>query len=68
MQQTAYAAYMAKANSVGLSSDLMKKVQNGAIDIRDYDSDTAEIIDEYKEWYLKMPLYTVMCGGILFNC
>lgn len=53
LQQTAYAAYMAKANSVRLPSDLKEKVQNGAIDIGDYDSDTAEIIDEYKEWYDK---------------
>lgn len=53
LQQTAYNAYMAKAASVGLSADLISKIQNGAIDISDYDEDTAEIIDEYKEWYDK---------------
>lgn len=53
LQQTAYAAYMAKANSVGLSSDLREKVQKGAVNISEYDSKTAEIIDEYKEWYDK---------------
>ncbi len=53
LQQKVYTAYMAKADSVRLSADLTAKVQNGSVDIREYDSETAEIIDEYKEWYDK---------------
>ncbi len=53
LQEKAYASYMAKADSVGLSSDLAAKVRDGAIQISDYDSETAEMIDKYKEWYDK---------------
>lgn len=56
LQEKAYTAYMKKANSVGLSAELMEKVQNGAIDISEYDSETAEIIEKYQEWYENAPL------------
>lgn len=58
LQEKAYTQYMKKAASVGISSDLANKVQNGAIDISEYDSSTAEIIEEYKEWYENAPLYS----------
>ncbi len=44
---------MQQANSVGLSSDLAEKVQNGTIDISEYDSETAELISDYQELYEK---------------
>lgn len=53
LQQSAYNRYMQQANSVGLSSDLASKVQNGTIDINEYDEDTAEKISDYQEWYEK---------------
>lgn len=69
LQQQAYNAYIQKANSVGLSDYWANKVRNGSIDISVItDKDLADKIDEFKEWYLKMPLYLVTGGGILFNC
>lgn len=53
LQQSAYDRYMQQANSVGLSSDLASKVQNGTIDITEYDGDTADKIKDYQEWYEK---------------
>lgn len=53
VQQSAYNRYMQEANSVGLSSSLAAKVQNGTIDINEYDSDTADLIKSYQEWYEK---------------
>ena len=53
LQQQAYHRYMQEANSVGLSSGLSQKVQDGTIDINEYDSDTREKIKEYQEWLEK---------------
>lgn len=53
IQQQAYIRYMQQAASVGLSSDLAAKVQNGTIDISEYDGDTAEKIKDYQKWYEK---------------
>lgn len=53
LQQQAYNRYMQEANSVGLSSDLAKKVRDGTVDINEYDSDTREQIKEYQEWLEK---------------
>lgn len=53
LQQKAYERYMQQANSVGLSADLAAKVRNGSIDIEEYDSETQELIDDYREWYEK---------------
>lgn len=53
LQQSAYNRYMQQASSVGLSSDLASKVQNGTIDITEYDGDTADKIKDYQEWYEK---------------
>lgn len=53
LQQSAYDRYMQQANSVGLSSDLAARVQNGTIDINEYDGDTADRIKDYQEWYEK---------------
>lgn len=53
LQQSAYNRYMQQAGSVGLSSDLANKVQNGTIDITEYDGDTADKIKDYQEWYEK---------------
>lgn len=52
-QQKAYNRYMQQANSVGLSSDLAQKVRDGAIDINEYDSATADLIQDYEKWYQK---------------
>ena len=49
----AYYRYMAEADSVGLSSDLVHLVREGAIDINEYDDETREKIDQYTEWYEK---------------
>lgn len=53
LQTQAYNRYMQEANSVGLSTHLKMLVQNGAINISEYDADTAELIQEYQEWYEK---------------
>ena len=50
IQQAGYDRYMQQANSVGLSSDLQERVLNGAIDINEYDEDTAKLISDYQEW------------------
>lgn len=52
-QQQAYNRYMKQADSVKLSSDLKKKVQNGTININEYGKDTADKIQEYQKWYEK---------------
>ena len=51
--QKAYSVYMKKANSIALSADLKKKVREGNYSIEDYDSDTADLINDYQEWYEK---------------
>ncbi len=53
LQTKAYNRYLKQANSVKLSSDLKKKVQNGTIDITKYKGGTADLIEEYKKWYEK---------------
>ena len=53
LQEKAYTRYMEQANSVGLSSDLAKLVQTGAVDISEYDKETQELIKDYQNWYEK---------------
>lgn len=53
LQQQAYNRYMQEANSVGLSTSLAERVRNGAIDIREYDSETQKLIEDYQNWYEK---------------
>ena len=53
LQTKAYNRYLKQANSVKLSADLKKKVQNGTIDITKYKGETADLIEEYKKWYEK---------------
>ena len=53
LQKKAQKRYLQEANSVGLSSDLAKKVRDGTIDIQKYDEDTQKLISEYKKWYEK---------------
>ena len=54
-----YSKYMKKANSVGLSSSLKKKVQNGQIKgsyeklIKEYGENTANKIQKYQDYYDK---------------
>lgn len=49
-----YNAYMAKAASLGLSSDYVEKIQNGSLSIEDItDEDLQEKIKEYENWYDK---------------
>lgn len=54
LQQKGYERYIQQANSVGLSSEWKKKVQNGEVDIDTIqDEGLAEKIKEYKKWYIK---------------
>ena len=53
VQEQAYKRYMKQADSVGLSSALKKKVQDGTIDISKYDEKTQKLISDYKQWYEK---------------
>ena len=53
IQRKAADRYLKEANSVRLSADLKQKVRDGTIDIREYDSETEKLINEYKEWYEK---------------
>lgn len=54
LQEQAYDRYMKEADSVGLSSEWEKKVQNGEIDIDTItDKDFADKIKTYQEWYNK---------------
>lgn len=43
--------YLKQANAVGLSSALAQKVQDGTIDINEYNEDTRELISQYQQWY-----------------
>lgn len=40
-------------NKTGLSSDILDKIYNGAIELSDYDEDTRSKIEEYTKWYDK---------------
>ena len=51
VQEQAYKRYIKQADSVGLSSALKKKVQDGTIDISKYDEKTQKLISDYKKWY-----------------
>ena len=53
IQEKAYSRYLKEANSVGISSDLAALVQNGAIDISEYDEETRELISQYQDFYEK---------------
>lgn len=53
LQKKASDRYLQEADSVGLSDDLKKKVQNGEIDIASYDEETQKLITEYQNWYDK---------------
>lgn len=53
LQQRAADRYFVEANKVGLSSELARKVRDGAIDINEYDEKTQELIDDYQKWYEK---------------
>lgn len=49
---SAYNAYMAKANSVGLDESYASKVRNGSIDIENIeDDDLRTKITDYQKWY-----------------
>jgi TP901 family phage tail tape measure protein len=43
--------YLQQASQVGLSADLIAKVQNGSIDIALYDENTRKLIADYQKWY-----------------
>lgn len=52
LQQQAYSSYMAKADSVGLSQDYIRKIQSGAIQVEDItDEGLQDKIDRYQDWY-----------------
>lgn len=53
-QSNAYNAYMAKANTTGLSEEWASQVRNGSINIQDVDNDTLkQQISDYQTWYEK---------------
>jgi len=52
-QQRAYTRYMQEANAVGLDAYLMGKVQHGDYNIEEYDEQTADLINQYSEWFEK---------------
>lgn len=61
-KQQAYDRYISQANAVGLDESWVAKIRNGELDISTVTDDTLkEKIKDYKEWYINMPLYTVMC-------
>ena len=53
--ESAYLRYMQQAEEVraktGLTDDLVEKIQNGDIDINEYDDTTKKKIEQYKKWY-----------------
>ena len=53
--EAGYVRYMQQALEVqqatGLSDELVNRVQNGTIDINEYDDDTRKKIEEYQKWY-----------------
>lgn len=52
--QSAYETYMKKANSVGLSNDYIRKIQNGTLKIEEIaNEELSEKIEKYQEWYDK---------------
>lgn len=52
--QQAYNRYIKEANSVGLSDDWKRRVENGAIDIETItDEDLKSKLDDYENWYNK---------------
>lgn len=53
LQERAYNRYIQEAESINLPENLKAMVRNGSIDIREYDSDTADLIQEYQQWYEK---------------
>ena len=54
LQERGAQRYLQEAESVGLSAEYQKKVQNGEIDIEKItDEDLKEKIDEYQQWYEK---------------
>ena len=54
LQNKAYSAYIAKANSIGLSESWASQVRNGSLNIADVTDDTLkEQIKDYQTWYEK---------------
>ena len=54
LQNRAYSAYMAKANSIGLSESWANQIRNGSLNIADITDDTLkEQIKNYQTWYEK---------------
>lgn len=53
LESRAYDRYIQEANSINLSEEIKSRVREGAIDIREYDEDTAKLISEYQEFYEK---------------
>lgn len=51
--QSSYTRYMKEASKSGkgLSSSLIKKIQNGSVSIESYSGKTRERIEEYQKWY-----------------
>lgn len=57
LNEQGYAKYMETASRVqretGLSQELVNLIQNGAINIADYDDETKKKIEAYQEWFNK---------------
>lgn len=51
LQEKAYRKYIELCETINLSDEIKQTIQNGAIDISEYDEETAELISQYQEWY-----------------
>ena len=51
LQEKAYRKYIELCESINLSDEIKKTIENGAIDVSDYNEETAELISQYQEWY-----------------
>jgi len=52
-QNAAANSYLNAANAIGISEDIKRMVREGAIQLSEYDSDTAKLISKYQDLYEK---------------
>lgn len=53
VQEQGYDRYMQEAYNVGLPGYIIDQIQNGTIDITEYDEETSAQIDKFSTWYEK---------------
>lgn len=52
-QLDAQKRYLEEANTIGLDDSIKKLIQEGTIDIREYDEEQRDLISQYQNWYEK---------------